>query len=98
MSQRYEIHNIFTWYCPHCFAEVSYGDANFCTQCGHDLREFQTVCKSCGHGRHLWMQHENDPERDKCCPMCGTAYERFTHPDVFPAMSFGPEAVPVLES
>ncbi len=94
-KELYHIYNVCTWYCPHCFAEVQDGDANFCTQCRHDLRELQTVCKKCGTGRHLWMQDERDPNRDKCCPVCGTTYEHFTHPELFPALSFDYVAVPV---
>ena len=93
-KQLYELVNICIWYCPQCFAEEQDGDANFCTQCSRDLREFQTVCKTCGTGRHLWMQHEKDPKRDKGCPVCGTEYEHFTHPELFPALSLVPAALP----
>lgn len=60
-------------YCPICFEEIGPKIDNFCTYCGKDLREYQTICEVCGTGTHAWLWPSHTPPR--CCMMCGTRFD-----------------------
>lgn len=74
-KQLYEKYLDITGYCPDCFTEITSPEANFCTHCRRDIREFQTICKACGKGIHAWMYERG---LINGCGHCGKEYKE--HP------------------
>lgn len=62
--------------CPKCKMQIQEVDQNWCERCGEDLRDIQTRCGICGHGRHIYML----PGEPKYCTMCGAEWKHVIPP------------------